>query len=87
MAKRKKTARHMPATPAPPKVKKRGRPPIDPTAPPPPVMSIQQGTVRYRKGWDTIKTGLENKIIPGFELNGRWQIITSLADKLFGLVA
>jgi hypothetical protein len=68
-----------------PSPKKLGRPPLDPEKPAP-TISIQEGTRRYRKGWDALHNGVKEGVIPGIELNGRLYIITAKADRLFGLV-
>lgn len=66
-------------------VKRPGRPKTDPNAPPPPTLSVEAGSKRYKVGRDQMKKAVELKQVPTVRINNRDRIITSKADELFGL--
>jgi hypothetical protein len=67
------------------KVQRRGRPKTDPNAPPPPTLSIEAGSKRYRVGRNQLGEAVRLGQVPTIKINGRDRIVTSKCDALFGL--
>jgi hypothetical protein len=68
------------------KAAKRGRPKIDPRAKPRPAMFIAEGARRYRIGRDQMAEAVRSGEVESTMVAGKKKIITSLADKKFGLI-
>jgi hypothetical protein len=64
---------------------KRGRPPIDPSAPVPPTLSIPQAARRYGIGKDQMRAAVERDQVASTRVVDRDRVITSAADRKFGL--
>jgi len=65
--------------------KKRGRRPADPNAPLPPTISVPVGAKRYGIGRDQMYEAVKAKEVPAIEIGGRFRIIRSKADAMFGV--
>jgi hypothetical protein len=64
---------------------RRGRPSVDHATRPKPTLSIAGGAVRYGIGRDQLDAAVKAGEVPSVRLNGRDRIVTSKADKMFGL--
>jgi hypothetical protein len=54
---------------------------------PPPTLSIEAASKRYRIGRDQMSEAVKKEEVPSIKINGRSRIVTSKADELFGLTA
>jgi hypothetical protein len=80
---KKRKAKRQSASPRP---KPPGRRPTDPDAPLPPTISVQAGAKRYKIGRDQMYSAVKAKEVPAIFLNGKFRIVVSKADELFGLL-